>query len=375
MSIFNLFIELFTDTTLRTITLGTVVLGATSGMLGSFAVLRKESLLGDAISHAALPGIVLAFMFTGSKESYVLLIGALIVGLIGTIWIRGIVNKTHLKTDAALGLILSIFFGFGMLLLTYVQKLPNANQAGLDKYLFGQAATLVDKDVYILIGVTVVALIVLLLFWKEFKIMLFDTDYAKTLGFNVKLIDILITFFIVLTIVLGLQTVGVVLMSALLLAPAAAARQWTNSLGKMVVIAAFIGALSGLIGTGISASESNLSTGPVIVIVASALVLFSFIFSPIRGILFQQIRLYQNRNNLEQMKTLQLMYNIAITHSNFSHPHSIGILNDFRGFTKSSLKKMEDKHWIEINGNEWHLTETGFNEAKNMFHSKPLRNE
>ena len=375
MSIFNLFIELFTDTTLRTITLGTVVLGATSGMLGSFAVLRKESLLGDAISHAALPGIVLAFMFTGSKESYVLLIGALIVGLIGTIWIRGIVNKTHLKTDAALGLILSIFFGFGMLLLTYVQKLPNANQAGLDKYLFGQAATLVDKDVYILIGVTVVALIVLLLFWKEFKIMLFDTDYAKTLGFNVKLIDLIITFFIVLTIVLGLQTVGVVLMSALLLAPAAAARQWTNSLGKMVVIAAFIGALSGLIGTGISASESNLSTGPVIVIVASALVLFSFIFSPIRGILFQQIRLYQNRNNLEQMKTLQLMYNIAITHSNFSHPHSIGILNDFRGFTKSSLKKMEDKHWIEINGNEWHLTETGFNEAKNMFHSKPLRNE
>ena len=375
MSLFPTFIELFTDTTLRTITIGTMVLGAASGMLGSFAVLRKESLLGDAISHAALPGIVLAFMFTGSKESYVLLIGALMAGLLGTLWIRGIGTKTHLKTDTALGLILSIFFGFGMLLLTYVQKLPDANQAGLDKYLFGQAATLVDSDVYILIGVTGFALLVLFLFWKEFKIMLFDTDYAKTLGFNVKFIDLLITFFIVLTIVLGLQTVGVVLMSALLLAPAAAARQWTHSLGKMVGIAAFIGALSGLIGTGISASESNLATGPVIVIVASALVLFSFIFSPIRGILFQQIRLYQNRNNLEQMKTLQLMFNVAVRHKDFTHPHSIGILNNFRGFTKSSLHKMVEKEWIQISGNQWNLTEKGFKEAKEMFHSNTHNHE
>lgn len=375
MSLFNIFIELFTDTTLRTITIGTMVLGAASGMLGSFAVLRKESLLGDAISHAALPGIILAYMFTGCKESYILLIGALIVGLIGTLWIRGIIHTTQLKTDAALGLILSIFFGFGMLLLTYVQKLPDANQAGLDKYLFGQAATLVSQDVYILGGVTMFALLVLFLFWKEFKIMLFDADYAKTLGFNVKFIDILITFFIVLTIVLGLQTVGVVLMSALLLAPAAAARQWTNSLSKMVALAAFIGALAGLIGTGISASEDNLSTGPVIVIVASALVLFSFIFSPIRGILFQQIRLHQNRNNLEQMKTLQLMFNIAVKHKDFTHPHSIGILNNFRGFTKYSLNKMVEKEWIQISGNQWNLTESGFKEAKEMFHSNTKDHE
>lgn len=375
MSIFNILIELFTDTTLRTITIGAMVLGATSGMLGSFAVLRKQSLLGDAISHAALPGIVLAFLFTGSKESYILLIGALIVGLIGTFWIRGITHKTHLKTDTALGLVLSLFFGFGMLLLTYVQKLPDANQAGLDKYLFGQAATLVSQDVYILVAVTLVALIVLFLFWKEFKVMLFDSDYAQTLGFNIKFIDLLITFFIVLTIVLGLQTVGVVLMSALLLAPAAAARQWTNSLGKMIVLAAFIGALSGLIGVGISASEEHLPTGPVIVIVASVMVLFSFLFSPIRGILFRQIKLHQNRSDLELMKTLQLMYNVAKTHEDFTHPHSIGILNNFRGFTKSSLKKMEDKNWIQIQGKQWHLTESGFKEAQEMFHSNSTKND
>ncbi|MBT8373056.1 MAG: metal ABC transporter permease, partial [Deltaproteobacteria bacterium] len=218
MSLSEYFELVFTDYTLRTITLGTAILGAICGMLGSFAVLRKQSLLGDAISHAALPGIALAFLITGAKDSNILLIGALVSGLIGTFWIRGMITKTHLKTDTALGLILSLFFGFGMLLLTFIQKQPNANQAGLDKYLFGQAATLVEKDVMLMVIVTGICLFILLLFWKEFKILLFDADYTKTLGFNTRFIDILITFFIVLAIVLGLQTVGVILMSAMLLA-------------------------------------------------------------------------------------------------------------------------------------------------------------
>ncbi len=371
----NTLIELFSDTTLRTVAIGTMVLGASSGMLGSFAVLRKQSLLGDAISHAALPGIVLAFMITKSKESHVLLLGALIVGLIGAYWIRNITHKTKLKTDTALGLVLSLFFGFGMLLLTYVQKIPDANQAGLDKYLFGQAATLVSSDVSIMIGVTIFALLVLFLFWKEFKLMLFDSDYAQTLGFNIKFIDLLISFFIVLIIILGLQTVGVVLMSSLLLAPAAAARQWTNSLGKMIFLAAIFGAISGVLGTAISATEDNLATGPLIVIVASSIVFISFLFSPIRGILFRQIRLYKNRNNLESMKTLKLMFKIAKTHDDITHPHSIGILNDFKGISKSSLKEMVENDWIKIKGNQWSLTPTGFDKAQEMFHEKDNRND
>ena len=370
MSISEYFNLLWTDYTLRTITLGTAVLGAICGMLGSFAVLRKQSLLGDAISHAALPGIAIAFLITGSKDTYILLLGALICGLIGTFWIRGITTKTHLKSDTALGLVLSLFFGFGMLLLTYIQKQPNANQAGLDKYLFGQAATLVESDVFLMIGVTGVCLIILLLFWKEFKIMLFDMDYTKTLGFNVRFIDSLITFFIVLAIVLGLQTVGVVLMSAMLLAPAAAARQWTNSLGTMVILAAIIGALAGIFGTAISATQNNLSTGPVIVLVAAVSVLFSFIFSPGRGILFREIRFRQNRNDLQLKKTLQFMYDIAKTHQNISHPHAIRILNNFQGFSKNSLRKMEEKEWITLKGQEWSLTNIGFEEAKNLYNQQ-----
>ncbi|WP_417265984.1 metal ABC transporter permease [Brumimicrobium sp.] len=357
----------FSDYTLRTITLGTAVLGAVTGMLGSFAVLRKQSLLGDAISHAALPGIALAFLFTGAKDSNVLLIGALISGLIGAFWIRGITTKTHLKADTALGLILSLFFGFGILLLTFIQKRPDANQAGLDKYLFGQAATLVESDVWLMAFVAGLCVLVLLFFWKEFKILLFDKDYAQTLGFNTKFIDALITSFIVLAIVLGLQTVGVILMSAMLLAPAAAARQWTNSLGVMVFLAAIFGASAGVFGTAISATQNNLSTGPVIVLVASVFVLFSFVFSPNRGLLFKRIRLIRNRNDLELQKTLTFMYHIVQDHEDISHPHAIKILNNFRGYSRKGLKKLIDKNYVKVEGEMWSLTEEGFLRASNLY--------
>ncbi|WP_203295236.1 metal ABC transporter permease [Luteirhabdus pelagi] len=370
MTIQEYFELVFTDYTLRTITLGTAVLGAICGMLGSFAVLRKQSLLGDAISHAALPGIAIAFLLTGTKDSNLLLIGALVSGLVGTYWIRGMISKTHLKTDTALGLILSIFFGFGMLLLTFIQKQPNANQAGLDKYLFGQAATLVESDVRLMVIVTAISLFILLLFWKEFKILLFDAEFTQTLGFNTKFIDILITFFIVLAIVLGLQTVGVVLMSAMLLAPAAAARQWTNSLAMMILLAAIFGAFSGVVGTAISASQDNLSTGPVIVLVAAVFVFFSFVFSPGRGLLFREIRFRQNRRDLELKKTLQFMYSIAKNHKDISHPHTVRILNDFRGFTRGTLRKLEKKNWIEIHGQNWSLTTKGYETAENLYNQQ-----
>lgn len=399
MELSEYFSQLFSDYTLRTITLGTAILGAICGMLGSFAVLRKQSLLGDAISHAALPGIAIGFLVReynvdGLEEASVLmqffnkimagiqwmldlfgggtntlLIGALISGVLGTFLIRGIINRTHLKTDTALGLVLSLFFGFGILLLTFIQKQPNANQAGLDKYLFGQAATLVESDVILMASVTGVCVIILLLFWKEFKILLFDADYTKTLGFNTRFIDILITFFIVLAIVLGLQTVGVVLMSAMLLAPAAAARQWTNKLSVMIVLAAIFGAFSGVFGTAISASQNNLSTGPVIVLVAGVFVAFSFIFSPGRGILFKQIRLFKNRRDLKLQKTLQFMFDIAKTHDDISHPHAIKILNNFQGYTRATLKQLEEKEWVAVQGQKWSMTEKGYDAAANLYNT------
>ncbi|NJC25711.1 metal ABC transporter permease [Neolewinella antarctica] len=363
--------DFFTNYTLRTITLGTAILGAICGMLGSFAVLRKQSLLGDAISHAALPGIALAFLFTGVKKQEILLLGALVSGLVGAFWIRSIVKHTRLKSDTALGLILSLFFGFGMLLLTYIQKLPNANQAGLDKYLFGQAATLVESDVWLMAGATGVSLLVLLLFWKELKLLLFDADYTQTLGFNTRFLDILITSFIVIAIVLGLQTVGVVLMSAMLLAPAAAARQWTNKLSTMIFLASVFGALAGVFGTAISASYDNLSTGPVIVLVAAVIVLVSFVFSPERGLLFREIRFRRNRKDLNRKKTLTFMYHIASDHADISHPHAIRILNNFQGYTRKTLNQLAERELIRIEGDQWAMTPKGYEEAATLYDQTP----
>lgn len=299
MSIIDYFALLMQDYTIRTISMGTAIMGIVCGILGSFAVLRKQSLLGDAISHASLPGIAIAFLLTGSKEPVVLFMGALISGLIGTLWIMGITSKTRLKSDSALGIILSVFFGFGMLLLTLIQKMPDANQAGLDKFLFGQAATLIVKDVYLLSIAGGLSLVIVIIFYKEFKMLAFDPHYTKTTGFNVVFLDILLTSLIVISIVIGLQTVGVVLMSAMLLAPAAAARQWTNRLSSMIILAAVFGAFSGITGTAVSASLSNLSTGPVIVLIASAIVLVSFLFAPERGLLFKVFRQWRNRSNFK----------------------------------------------------------------------------
>ncbi len=358
---------LLTDYTLQVITLGTAILGALCGMLGSFAVLKKQSLLGDAVAHAALPGIALSFLIIGVKNSQMLLVGALISGLIGAFWMRGIVTKTRLKTDTALGLILSLFFGFGMLLLTFIQKLPNAQQSGLDKYLFGQAATLLKSDVQFLFVVFVAFVCLLLLFWKEFKIYTFDSAYTQTLGFHNKAIDTLLTSLIVVTIVLGLQSVGVILISAMLLAPAAAARQWTHRLENMVILSGVFGVFSAIIGTVLSTRFSGVPTGPVIVIIAAILVWFSFVFSPKRGLLFRQIRRYKNRKELQVFKTLDLMYRIALEHKTPHHPHHIQILNDFQGYSKSALKQLEDQKLIKIESQQWYLTKEGYQKAAKLF--------
>src|SRR5688572_8163343 len=166
--------DLFFDYTLRTVALGSATLGVVSGALGSYAVLRKQSLLGDAMSHAALPGIALAFLLTGSKAQLALLIGAAIAGWVGTLLVMSIVRTTRIKDDSALGLVLSVFFGFGLMLLTYIQRLPDATQAGLDKFLFGQAATLLQRDVITMAAIGGLALLVVGLFWKEFKLLSFD---------------------------------------------------------------------------------------------------------------------------------------------------------------------------------------------------------
>ncbi len=288
---------LLKDYTFQTVALGSAILGLLSGVLGSFAVLRKQSLLGDGVSHAALPGVVMAFVMTGSKNTEVLLLGALISGLMATLFIISIVKHSRIKFDSALALVMSVFFGLGLVLLTYVQKIPNSNQAGLKRFIFGQASTLLQRDVYFMAICGVILLALTLLFWKEFKLYIFDSEYAKSLGFPAHKLNLLLSFMIVMVIIIGLQTVGVILMSAMLIAPSVAARQWTNKLWIMVVLSALFGAISGIFGTMASSLTAKLPTGPAIVVIISCIVIISVLFAPGRGI----VQKIAHRNNLKQL--------------------------------------------------------------------------
>ncbi len=286
------------DYTLRTVALGTAVLGLVSGTLGAFAFLRRQSLIGDAISHAALPGVVLAFMLTGIKGPAVLMAGAAAAGIAGVLLVIAITRNTRIKQDAALGIILSVFFGFGLMLLTFLQRDPNARQAGLNHFLFGQAATLLGGDVLMMAIFGGAALLLLALFWKEFKLLSFDRDFGASLGFPMPMLEVGITLLLVVAIVIGLQAVGVVLMSAMIVAPAAAARQWTDRLGLMVMLSGLFGAVAGVTGTAISGLASGLSTGPVIVLCISGIAAFSLLFGGSRGIVWAWLRRWRNRQAL-----------------------------------------------------------------------------
>ncbi|MFP4437385.1 MAG: metal ABC transporter permease [Chloroflexaceae bacterium] len=299
-------LDLVFDYNVRNIALGSAVLGIISGALGCFAVLRRQALLGESVSHAALPGIVLAFMVFGTRASLVLLLGAALAGWLAMLSLIAIVRLTRIKDDAAFALLMSVFFGGGLVLLTIVQKSTMAGQSGLDSYLFGQAAALMTDDVLTMGGMGLLILTMLLLFWKEFKLLSFDRAFGASQGFPMLTLDVLLTALLVLSTVIGLKAVGVVLMSAMLVAPAAAARQWTNHLGLMVALAGLFGALAGVSGALISTLARGLATGPAIIVCISLLVICSLLVAPNRGLVWEWLQTHRNRQRLRaELRTLQ----------------------------------------------------------------------
>lgn len=284
--------------TTQMVLLGTALLGLASGIAGTFAVLRKESLIGDGLSHAALPGVVIAFLLTGIKDIEVLITGAALSSIAAAWLITITVENSKIKFDGALATILSAFFGLGMVLLTYLQSLNNAGQAGLSKFIFGQAATILARDVYITSAAALIIIVLTALFWKELKLISFDVEYAKTLQIPVTFTLILYRSLLIMTIIIGIQSVGAILISSLLIAPAVGARQWTNKLGTMCILAGFFGMVSAIGGTIWSTSVQKLPTGPAIIVILSVIVLLSLIFAPNRGILWQYRRNKQSKQAL-----------------------------------------------------------------------------
>jgi manganese/zinc/iron transport system permease protein len=286
------------DYTLRNVALGSALLGIVGGVLGSFAVLRRQALLGDVLAHAALPGICLAFILAGSRAPLMLMAGAAFTGWIGTLIIFKLVRDTRISEDTALGVVLSVFFGIGVVLLTYIQHSGDAGQSGLDRYLFGQAATLVQSNVVTMAVLGGIALFVVALLFKEFKLLSFDPDFAASIGFPVGRLSVLLTSLIVIAVVIGLQTVGVVLMAAMLIGPAAAARQWTNRLSLMLVISAIFGAMAGVAGAMISVTASRVPTGPMVILCMTAIVVVSLLLAPERGIIWGGLRRRASRRRI-----------------------------------------------------------------------------
>ena len=274
----------FRDASVIAVVLGSILVTSSSAVVGTFTFLKKKALLGDAVAHAILPGICLAFILSGTKNPLILVVGAFITGWLSLVVIDYISIKTKLKEDTAIALVLSVFFGIGILMLTRIQHSGNAAQSGLDSFLFGNAAALIGSDLLVFATVSASLLFLIGLLFKEMKILAFDPEYAKVIGLPVKGLELVLTSLTVLAVVTGIQAVGVVLMAAMLITPAAAARFWTQDTFKLVVIAGFLGAFSGLAGAFVSYTAPSMPTGPWIVMIISIIALVSFFIAPKRGI-------------------------------------------------------------------------------------------
>ena len=299
------------DHTVRIVAIGATVIGFVAGSLGCFAYLRRQSLLGDVVSHASLSGITLAFILaslwsdTVAKSMIVLIPGAIVIGSIAMLFAGAVVRRTKIKMDTALAVTLALFFGGGITLMRVIQTGPFTDRQGLDSYIFGQAAAITIADVYAILALGAIALVLLAVFWKEFKLYTFDEGFAKSRGFSAGILEPLLLSTIVIAVVIGLKAVGIILMIAFVIAPPSAARQWTHRLEGMVVLAGGFGAISGLLGTLTSGMLGDVPTGPVIVLFLTCFAIISLFIAPKRGIVFRTLRMRRKRRELIAQARLQ----------------------------------------------------------------------
>ncbi len=352
------------------VVLGSILLSASSAIVGTFTFLRKKSLVGDAVAHAVLPGVCLAFLAIGTKNPLTLIIGAFLSGWLSMLCIDWIVKNSKLKEDTAVGLVLSVFFGVGILLLTSIQHSGNEEQAGLDSFLFGKAAALVGEDLAVFASTAIILILVVLLFFKEFKLIAFDQHFAQVIGLPVKRLEFVLTTLTVLAVVIGIQAVGVVLMAAMLITPPAAARYWTDRLSTMLVLSALMGASAGLFGAFISYSAPAMPTGPWIILVISFIALFSFLFAPKKGLIakYLQQREYQNKFNDENI--LKLIYQLGEKDKLFFEERSTDYIKKHRVFQTNTLKKslhrLKDEGYLSQEGKGWAFTKEGYERGKRI---------
>lgn len=353
----------FSDPSIVSVVVGAILLTASSAVVGTFTFLKKKALVGDAVAHSVLPGICLAFILSGTKNPIWMIIGAFVTGWLSLVIIDHITTKSKIKEDTAIALILSVFFGIGILMLTNIQHSGNAEQTGLDSFLFGKAAALVGQDLIIFGIVAIVLIVTVGLFFKELKLIAFDSNYAKALGVPVKSLDLLLTSLTVLAVVTGIQAVGVVLMAAMLITPAAAARFWTNDVFKMTLIAAVMGGLSGLSGAYVSYVAPAMPTGPWIVIIISVIAIISFFIAPKRGILARSVQQNKLQRQIMDENLLKVLYHLGEKDEDLYKGRTVLEIIKERFFPKKSLtvglRRLKRQGFLVEKAGKWSYTEIG----------------
>ena len=377
----------FQDYNTRVVIIGTTLLGLAAGLIGTFLLLRKRALLSDTISHATLPGIALAFMLMtiilgDGKILLGLIAGAAIFSVLGTATVLFIQNHTRLKDDAALGIVLSVYFGLGIALMGMATRMESGNAAGLSSFIYGKTASMLFFDALLIALVAIASIIFCILFFKEFALLCFDSDYGATQGWPVKRLDFLMMTIVVIVTVIGLQAVGLILVVALLIIPAAAARFWTFNLRHMLWLSGLFGALSGMIGSGISALMANLPAGAVIVLSASAIFIFSMIFGSARGLLRLLFERMGLRRRIMQENLLRDLYEWYENSSEINVQKSLAVnlewfgprmadLLSQRSWTPRQLHRtirrlIRNEHLFVDSDNRLHFTEKGMRAAREV---------
>ena len=359
---------LFSDANVRYVALGSVLLTACAAIVGVFTFLKKKALVGDAVAHSVLPGICMAFMLSGSKNPLFLIIGAFSTGWISLIIIDIINTKSKIKEDSAIALILSVFFGIGILLLTIIQKSGNAAQSGLDHFLFGNAASLIGSDLIVFSIVAFILLAIVWIFFKELTLLAFDKDFGKSIGVPVRFVELVLTTLTVMAVVIGIQAVGVVLMAAILITPAAAARFWTDKIRVLLLLAALFGAFSGLSGAFISYIAPSMPTGPWIVVVISSIAFISFFFAPKKGIISRALKHRSVVQQINDENILKSLYQLGELDREFYKPRSIQEIIDRRPYTRSvlnlGLNRLKRQGYMQNDNGSWIFTKEGKNKGQ-----------
>ena len=358
---------LLRDYNTRMVVLTVTVLGAAAGLVGCFLLLRRRALMSDALSHATLPGIVIAFMVMvhfGGDGKWLpgLLIGAAVTGLVGSLAVSLLVRMSRLRSDAALGIVLSVSFGLGIVLLKHAQTMPDGASAGLKTFIYGKTSSIIARDLWLVLVAAGIAAVATFALVKELTLLCFDEGFARTEGWPTGLLDTLLIGLLTLVTVIGLQAVGIVLVIALFIIPATATRFWTVRLSRMLMVAPAIGALSGWIGASISALTPDLPAGAVIVLTGTCFFALSLVFGTQGGLIVRSWRERAMRRNVGRQHVLRAFYELTVDQD---HPHvTMTMLDAERGWSKrrvrSILKDVDREGLVHrVSRNAWALTPDG----------------